>query len=117
VFLGTRRRDHLLGMHRMGRGQHHRVDLRIGEQGLVIRGEPQAFLLGESLDLGRLRARCSRYKTERLAVLAGFDQGLAPPAESNNGCIDHSLQLLRPRRPAVRLPIIHASHASQRPGS
>ena len=31
--------DHLRGVQRMRRGQHHRVDLRIGEQGLVAFGE------------------------------------------------------------------------------
>ena len=71
VLAGACRGNHLRSMHGMRRGQNHRIDVRIGEQRLVIRREPQTLLLGECLELRRYRAVAPA--TKRIASLFSAD--------------------------------------------
>ena len=90
VLVGFRRGDHLRGVQRMRGGEHHRVDLAVGQQGVVARREPQALGLGEGLDLRRHGAGRAGDETDLVARFRQLHQRLAPPAEPDNRCFEHA---------------------------
>ena len=92
------RGDHLRAMHGMRRGKHDGIDLRIGQQRVVIPLQPKTVFFGKGLDLRRDGACRTGDETDRVAVFGRFNERLAPPAEPNDGGIDHLL-LPRPFRP------------------
>src|SRR3984893_5073464 len=89
----SRRRDgdDLLAMQRMRRRQHDRLNVAISEHRLDPANEFEPMLCRKVAMLVRIAADRAR-KTQPFAVaLDRLDEGLAPPAETDDRGIDHRL--------------------------
>ena len=80
---------HLIGVQAMRRGKHHRIDRGIAQHRIQIAGPAQRVVAAE------IRNRCGgacvgHGETNRLAAAHRVDQVLAPPAQADNGRVDHA---------------------------
>src|SRR5262249_40331475 len=69
--------------------QHHGVDLRIGEHLVIVVEQPDAPLAAELLGLGAGARRAGDEPDVVRLVLNRADQGLAPPADTNDCRTQH----------------------------
>ena len=89
VLAGHAGRHDLLLVQAVGRGQHDRIDIGIGEDLLIALDQPQPVVAAKILRWPA-RARVGEHEPDCIApALHGCDQRAPPASQSNDGCIYH----------------------------